>query len=103
MHIRICERESFRGPWRVLLDDCASGRATLPPLTESSELSVAMAFDEGEEDADVELHVGGVLAASSRAADRADFLFVPAPFNNGGRSLACTGPLLRDWVGVTDL
>jgi hypothetical protein len=103
MHIRLSERESFRGPWRLLLDEGASGRATLPPLTESSELSVAVAFDAGEEYADVEVHVGGVLVASSRPSDRADFLLAPTFAADGGRALACTGPLLRDWVGVTDL
>jgi len=102
MHIRLSERESFRGPWRVLLDERAGGRATLPPLTESSELSLSIALDEGEEDADVEVHVGDVLVASSRPGDRADFLLAGAPFHDG-RSLSCTGPLLRDWVGVTDL
>src|SRR4051794_12113246 len=98
MRIRLSERETFRGPWRVRIDERADNRtAELPPLSESSELAVSVTFEDGDDDADLEVRVGHVLVASSRPNDRTDFQFYPAPGDDGWRRLTCAGPLLRDW------
>src|SRR5947199_67228 len=67
MRIRLSERETFRGPWRVRVDECADGRtAELPPLSESSELAVSVTFEDGDDDADLEVRVGRVPVAALR-------------------------------------
>jgi hypothetical protein len=103
MHIRVSERESFRGAWRLRVDTRAGAPAEFPPLSESSELHVAVTFDDADEPADLELRVGNILVASSRPADRTEFFFAHAPSDDHGRRLAVSGPLLRDWIGVTEL
>src|SRR5262249_47848565 len=60
-------------------------------------------LDSGDGDADLELRVGKMLVASTRSGDRADFPFLPTITDEGPRRWTCSGPLLRDWVGMTDI
>ena len=81
MHIRISERPQPRAAWSRFFDDDIgpAGRvvAELPALSETSEL--ALAFNpQRDEPTDIQVHVGNVLVASTRAADRPEFLITSA-------------------------
>lgn len=107
MRIRLSERETPRGPWLPRLDERASPDAprvaSIPPAGEASEFSLAVSFDVGEEITDLEVRVGRALVASTRAQDRPEFPLVPSGSEGGGPRWVCFGPLLRDWVGITDI
>src|SRR5262249_49412726 len=107
MRIRISEREASRGVWHARLDErvgpLESRTAALPPTSESADFSLSVFLDSGDGDADLELRVGKMLVASTRSGDRADFPFLPTITDEGPRRWTCSGPLLRDWVGMTDI
>ncbi|MFL5338680.1 MAG: DUF2357 domain-containing protein [Gemmataceae bacterium] len=104
MHIRISERPHPWDRWQRVFDDAVGpdGRvvAELPALCETSEIALAFSPDR-DEPADIQLHVGNVLVASTRAADRPEFLITGAAGDDA--QLVCVGHLLRDWVGQTEL
>jgi len=107
MRIRLSERETPRGPWLPRLDECAALAAprgtTMAPVGEASEYSLAISQEPGDAATDLEVRVGRVLVASTRAQDQPEFPLVPAGNEEGGRRWVCFGPLLRDWVGVTEI
>src|SRR5260221_8273350 len=107
MRIRLSERDAPRGTWHARLDErvgpAETRTATLPATSESAEFSLSIFLDAADGDADLEVRIGRVLVASTRPSDRTDFPFLPTITDEGPRRWTCSGQILRDWVGVTDL
>src|ERR1051326_3934791 len=107
MRIRLSERESPRGAWNARLDERIgpgeTRSAALPPTNESADFSLSIFLDAGDGEGDLELRIGRVLVASTRPDDRTDFPFLPTITDEGPRRWTCSGQILRDWVGVTDV
>jgi len=107
--MRILLRELLSATRRTTLLDLAvpageTVRADGLNLNESSRLAFLVYPDEGPS-VQVRLRVGNFLVASTLPRDRADFLLrEPDDLPDGApHFLACSGFLLRDWVGQTDL
>jgi hypothetical protein len=108
MRILLRERLPDQRRWVVLLNERIGAAAFhASPLTpnESSELALFL-YTGDASTCEVRIRVGDVLVASTLEKDRPDFLIIknPIPLEDEGESyLACSGRLLRDWVGQTEL
>jgi hypothetical protein len=107
MRIRLSERLSPRSEWAIRFDERIgtdeTKTANLPQTTENSEFTLSIVPEAEDSDSGIELRIGKVLVASTRASDRTDFPILPAGSDDGSRRWTCSGQLLRDWVGVTDI
>ena len=106
MRIRLSERASYHR-WATLLDGMSEGSEWrvdgLPAVTESSDLAISFWPAESDLPLEAEVRIGGVLVASTRHQDRPEFLIAPAAWEDGVPRYSCSGQLLKDWVGQTDL
>ncbi len=103
MHIELRERDPVTRRWTTLLDvRCSPAEPHQHgalALNEASDIELTIRLDAGDFAARV--LVGDVLVASTREADRADFLILPGE-DALGEKLSVRGRLLRDWVGLTE-
>lgn len=104
MRILFRERDALNRRWSTLVDEQVESEfVAVSPLTlsEASELAFEF-FTDVHPSPDVRLRVGDVVVASSLRSDRPDFLLRP-PYDAASDSLGCSGRLLRDWAGQTEL
>ena len=106
MRIRLRERDPQTRRWVTLLDEQADPgspvRAGPLALNEGSDIALSLHPDDPA-GFEARVLVGGVVVASTRELDRTDFLLRPADADEGAEYFTCSGRLLRDWVGQTDL
>ena len=120
MRIKLRERDQKTRRWSTVIDQRVSVTSCtrVPPidLNESSELILFLNpethDDWGDKDTwnpyglgfEARLLVGNVLVASSREQDRPDYSFrLSSEGDDVHEHYTCTGRLLRDWVGETNL
>ena len=103
MRIELRERDPAVRHWVAVLDVTASAEVPVRhgtlTLNEASDIELLLWPD--SEAFAAHVLVGDVLVASTREADRADFLLTP--FDNGERDgFRVRGQLLRDWIGLAE-
>ncbi len=110
MRIRLRERDQQSRRWHTLLDQHVSPtsctRVVPLALGESSELILFLHPDRADRgiDFDARLLVGNVPVASTLEKDRPDFtLRLASDGDDAAEYYVCSGRMLRDWVGETEL
>ena len=111
MRIRLRERDPQTRRWYTVLEQRVSvtscTRVTPLELNESSELSLFLHPERGDgQDAgfDARLLIGNFPVASTLEKDRPDFVLqLSSEGDDGPEYYFCSGRMLRDWVGQTEL
>ena len=111
MRIRLRERDQQTRRWHTVLEQrvhvTSCTRVAPLALNESSELSLFLhpeASDGWGTDFDARLLVGNFPVASTLEKDRPDFVLrLASEHEEGADFYVCSGRMLRDWVGQTEL
>jgi Domain of unknown function (DUF2357)/PD-(D/E)XK nuclease superfamily len=109
MKIRLRERDLQTRRWQTVLDQrvhLTSCTRVIPlALNESSELSLFLFPERGDAvDFDARILIGNFPVASTLEKDRPDFpIRLASEGDDGTEYYVCSGRLLRDWVGETEL
>lgn len=110
MRIRLRERDSQTRRWHSVIDQRVSvtscTRIVPQELSESSELHLEIRPERADgrgAQFDARILIGNFAVASTLEKDRPDFVFRLAEDEDGADYYFCSGRMLRDWAGQTEL
>src|SRR5262245_55219360 len=110
MRIRLRERDSQTRRWHSVIDQRVSvtscTRIVPQELSESSELHLEIRPERSDgrgSQFDGRILIGNFPVASTVEKDRSDFVFRLAEDEDGSDYYFCSGRMLRDWAGQTEL
>src|SRR5436190_16346310 len=110
MRIRLRERDPQTRRWHTVIDQRVSitscTRIVPQELGEGSDLQFVIASERGDHwgiDFDARVIIGNFLIASTIEKERSDFVMRVGEDDDGSEHYYCSGRMLRDWAGQTEL
>ena len=110
MRIRLRERDPQTRRWHPVIDQRVSvtscTRIVPQELGEGSDLQFVLASERGDHwgiEFDARILIGNFVIASTLEKERTDFVLRIGEDEEGNEHYYCTGRMLRDWAGQTEL